>query len=86
MAVFEREDIVQIQPGADSSASSKDDRLCTTPDDRQQIYVNPTFPYLTLKAAMMGLVVSLGGLVFGFDTGKNTFLSAWDSKLQISNF
>ena len=81
MAVFEREDIVQTQRGADSSASSKDDRLCIAPDDRQQIHVNPTFPYLTLKAAMMGLVVSLGGLVFGFDTGKNTISSAWDSKL-----
>ena len=53
----------------------------TTPDPEKTLEGH-YHPYMTWKTGIMGLVVSIGGLMFGYDTGQISGFLAMDEFLQ----
>ena len=56
-----------VAQGAEDVKANKEAPSDKKPDD---IYDESPIPRLTLASAMMGILISMGGFVFGYDTGK----------------
>ena len=59
------------QPVADGRLSETSEES-SRPDKMHGIYDNSPIPRLTLASFVMGVLVSMGGFIFGYDTGKLT--------------